>query len=70
MNWRDIANHAREEEKAFRKRATAQRKIWLECRKRRDWIGALTAKDREIEYRRSAADRKAAKDEAMQRAGT
>lgn len=58
MNWRDMIGHAKAEEKAFRDRATAQRKLWLEARRKRDWLGALKAKDREQEYRRSAADRR------------
>lgn len=57
--WGDMIAHARAEEKLFRQRATAQRKLWLELRRKRDWLGALQAKDREQEYRRSAELRRA-----------
>lgn len=56
--WSDMVAHAKAEEKLFRQRATAQRKLWLELRRKRDWLGALQAKDREQEYRRSADQRR------------
>lgn len=58
MDWRGLIALARQEEKAFKARATAKRKEWLECRRKKDWLGALKAKDREDEYRRSARERR------------
>lgn len=59
MNWKDLLAHAKAERDAFKARATTQRKEWLRARKERRWLDALTCKDRENEYRRSAAQRQA-----------
>ncbi len=57
MNWQDMIDHARAERDAFKKRATDARKRWLQARKEKRWLDAIQIKDREQEYRRSAADR-------------
>lgn len=43
----------RAEGAAFAKRAAYQRKLAIELRKKRDWLGALMADTRASEYRRS-----------------
>ena len=53
--WQDLLSGNRAMRDDFKKRATFQRKEWLKARKERRWLDALKCKDRELEYRNSAA---------------
>ena len=53
--WRDLLSGERARRDDFKRRATRSRKEWLKARKDRRWVDALLHKDREQEYRRSAA---------------
>lgn len=57
MSWDGEIARAKAERDDFKKRATQKRKEWLLARKERRWLEALKCKDREQEYRRSAANR-------------
>lgn len=49
--WDDEVARVRFERDRFKTLAAQRRKDAIECRKRRDWIGALRADDRASEYR-------------------
>lgn len=56
-SWKDLVSHARAERDAFKKRASAKRKEWLDLRRRRRWQEALEAMTRMHEYAASARER-------------
>ena len=45
------------EAKDYAQRAKFQRSLAMACRRKRDWLGALTADDRAREYRRTRDER-------------
>lgn len=51
--WKDTLARLRFERGQYAKRAAQRRKDAQECRRRRDWVGALVAEDRASEYRRT-----------------
>lgn len=51
--WKADLERMRAEGAAFAKRATYQRQLAIDLRKKRDWLGALKADMRAGEYRKS-----------------
>lgn len=51
--WKDTLARLRYERGAYAKRAAQRRRDAVECRRRRDWLGALEADSRASEYRRT-----------------